>query len=452
MKLWKYKNQNLKILGLSILKIKYSSKGVYLYVLGAPVWRMKGRSVILNFKRSNNFDTRLNDGVIADIARTVHLENKQKKPNRVAFLATELYDNGGHTKCLRDLVNSLHGIYEEKLFLTKKAKNVCSVSELSSLIEVKDFELSFCMKRDIFKIAKEIMAFAPETVMVYIHPDDMVGAGVLSVLKRAGVKIIFFNHASHYPSLGMSFADVILEGMLTTERVTHEKRHLKNTHIIGLQSLKKEGTAYHSAEELNALKKQIGIPADALVTMSGGAGYKFFESDSSPYFDMIKRLLLKEPRLYHVVMSAFSPKEQGMIDAVFDEAPLKKRLIIIPFQKDFDKYFQLADVFVDSFPVSSALTQIDLMRNKVASVVKINTDTPMFSFHEYQMPDYPYMFENVADMEAGILELLHDKQKRAEIINRNYEFWLKTYESDIVRDKYIKIIEGVKNDLFNFEP
>ena len=77
------------------------------------------------------------------------------------------------------------------------------------------------------------------------------------------------------------------------------------------------------------------------------------------------------------------------------------------------------------------------------NIVKINKETPEFSFHEYQMPDYPYMFENVEDMEKGILELLHDKEKRKEIIEKNYDFWLKTYESSIVRDKYIDIIEGI---------
>lgn len=177
--------------------------------------------------------------------------------------------------------------------------------------------------------------------------------------------------------------------------------------------------------------------------MSGASSYKFFDENGSEYFEMIKRLLQKEPLLKHIVISEFNSEQKAVIDRIFAlNAEAKKRLIFVPYRPDFDILFQCADVFIDSFPVSSALTQIDLMRNKIASVVKINRDKPEFSFHEYQMPDYPYMFEDVKDMEKAICELLYDENKRKEIIEKNYRYWLSTYESSVVRDKYVEIIEG----------
>lgn len=103
----------------------------------------------------------------------------------------------------------------------------------------------------------------------------------------------------------------------------------------------------------------------------------------------------------------------------------------------------MADIFIDSFPVSSALTQMDLMRNKVVTVVKINDKNPMLSFHEYQMPGYPYMYTRVSDMEDAILKLLHDRNTRQKIIEKNYKYWLNTYEANIVTQKYIQLIEGL---------
>ena len=213
--------------------------------------------------------------------------------------------------------------------------------------------------------------------------------------------------------------------------------------MVGLQSLNKNDTVYFADEKKLSEKTKLGVNSGELVTMSGGSSYKFFDENGSEYFEMIKRLLQKEPLLKHIVISEFNSEQKAVIDRIFAlNAEAKKRLIFVPYRPDFDILFQCADVFIDSFPVSSALTQIDLMRNKIASVVKINRDKPEFSFHEYQMPDYPYMFEDVKDMEKAICELLYDENKRKEIIEKNYRYWLSTYESSVVRDKYVEIIEG----------
>ncbi len=454
MKLLTFYHNKVKLFNVTIFKIKQRDNYNKFYVCGILVWKRKDKCAEIHKK----FDTLPSfyatdiDNEIASLVSGLSVRpNIKTDQKKVAFLATALGDMGGHTKCIRDLAKSFSGIYQQALFLTQKEVSYKSAPKI-----IKDLEncMSICgdnvnlvnFSQSVRKFAQDIIDYAPKALLVYTHPDDIFGVAVLSLIKkRTDIKVIFFNHASHFPTMGMSFADVILEGMPATEKVTHELRGFKNTKIVGLQSLGRDDTIYYPQDELDNLKKQIGIPENAAVTLSGGSGYKFFEKDvSSEYFEMIKRLLLKEKSLYHVVISRFDRQQQQLINEIFkNDSNLRKRLIILPFQPDFDKYFQCADVFVDSFPVSSALTQIDLMRNKVASVVKINNENPEFSFHEYQMPDYPYMFEKVEDMENAVLELLHNPEKRKDIIIKNYEYWLKTYESDIVRDKYIKIIEAV---------
>ena len=389
------------------------------------------------------------DEEIASFVEDVKPLNCNPDEHKIAFLATALYDMGGHSKCVRDIIKSLDGIYEQKLFLTeenetyKKAPNTVSVIKKHAKIAGLNSNL-FKLKESAEKSANTIIKYAPKTIIVYINPDDIIGTAVLSILKRTtNIKILYFDHASHFPALGMTFADCILNGMQSSIITSHEKRHLYNTKLVGLQSLPKDETIYYPKEELQKLKKEMGIPENSLVTMSGGSAYKFFDKNSnSEYFEMIKRLLQKEKNLYHVVIVELNKKYKEKIDEIFkDFKAEKKRLIILPFQNDIDKYFQCADVFIDSFPISSALTQVDLMRNKVASVVKINRENPEYSFHEYQMPNYPYMFESVNDMENAITELLHSSEKRKEIIENNYEFWLKTYESNVFRDKIVSIAQ-----------
>lgn len=147
-------------------------------------------------------------------------------------------------------------------------------------------------------------------------------------------------------------------------------------------------------------------------------------------------------------MISLDKKSKTIIDNIFSYAEEeRKRLIITPLSKDYEKFFQAADLYIDSFPVSSALTQIDLMRLKVASIVKINKEKPEWSFHEYMPPNYPYMFESVEDFKNGIIDLLDNPQRREALINENYNYWLNTYESNCVKQKYIKYMNEILDDI-----
>lgn len=446
-----WKNSKFKILNITIFKLRNTSKGVRFYLFGIPCYKSTKEvsKLIAEFKLNKNFDTRKFDQQIEGFLKPYNRANLKKDNKKIGFLATEIYDTGGHTKCIKDLIVSLSNDYEQILFLSKKSASIDNAPISYNIIKKYaqiygvDSNLLF-LKEKCKDFCNKIISSNIKTLLVYIHPDDIFGTAVLAYLKNTtDIKIIYFNHASHFPVLGMSFSDIILEGMPTTEKVTHERRHFTNTKIIGLQSLPKGETIYYSNDELQNLRNNLEIKADEFVTMSGGSSYKFFDKENnSAYFEMIKNLLKKEPKLKHVIISQFNSKQNSTIRRIFSNcSELKNRIVFVPYQTNFDKYFQMADVFIDSFPVSSALTQIDLMRNKVASVVKINREIPEFSFHEYQMPDYPYMFEKIEDMERAIIELLHDENKRKVIIARNYDYWLKTYESSVVRDKYIKIIE-----------
>ena len=146
-------------------------------------------------------------------------------------------------------------------------------------------------------------------------------------------------------------------------------------------------------------------------------------------------------------MTKLKKNEIKIFNEIFKDENTKKQIIFTPLSPDYEKFFQVADLFIDSFPVSSALTQIDLMRLKVPTVVKINKDKPEWSFHEYMPIDYKYMFENVQDMKNGIFDLIENKSKREEIIKSNYEFWLKTYESNRIKQKYIQFINNFSAEI-----
>ena len=252
----------------------------------------------------------------------------------------------------------------------------------------------------------------------------------------------------------MTLSDVIIEELDTTVKTLLEKRHITTIPYrkCGLQSKKKEEIKYYSIEEKQAKRAELDVPNDALLSVSGGSAYKYFENNKSEHYEMIKRLLEKVPNLYHLAITNLSKEQKQIIDKIFEKSGVKNRLLFHPLTPQYDILFQCADLFIDSFPMSSAMTQIDLMAMKVPTVVKINTEKPELTFHEYMPNDYPYMYEKVEDMEKGIVELLLNTGLREEIKKSNYEFWLNNYEAMCVKNNYLKLINLLNPEikLINF--
>lgn len=377
----------------------------------------------------------------------------------VCFLATELYDSGGHTECLRALIESLAPYFKLKLVLAhlgkterlapvklSKIRDYCSVSGTQ--------EMSDDFSGRVVTLFNEIVAASPKVLFSYVHMGDILGATVLSLVKsKTDIKILFFNHGSHVPALAFSFVDLVIEGMPSTHYLTKEFRGVDRGCVLGLQSLAVGETVYFSDKERTEVRKGWRVSPEELVTMTGCSSAKLFDGKKSPYFEMILRLLLRLPNLKHVVVSSLSRKQRKIVKRIFRRhSDAFKRLVFAPMRPDYDILFQSCDVFIDSFPVSSALTQIDLMRNRVPSVVKINAANAAYSFHEYLPSNYPYMFSDVAKLEEAVVYLLLNKGERERVVDINYNHFLEKYEKNRVRDRYIEIIRNADQLEKFYEP
>lgn len=263
------------------------------------------------------------------------------------------------------------------------------------------------------------------------------------IKKYTKIKVYYCPHASHYPNLGISFADIILEGMPVTAYVTQKLRKCLKTHVVGILSKRLKQFPTFTAEEILACRRSLGVSDVELCTISGGSSYKFFDSsDTSEYFKVIKHLLDRNQNVKHIIISNFSETEKVIIEKIFEGSKSRNRLIIHPLTPKYELIFCCADVFIDSFPVSAALTMIDLMRLKVPAVVKINRENALWSFHEYQRPNFPYMYDNNKDFLRGIEKLLSSKILRKIEMDENYQFYLDRYEGESCKLHLYELIDN----------
>lgn len=451
MRIIKIKNNVIKFMGINILKLKQKGNYTVYYFCGLRIWKRVSllNKIVNEFRDTKSFNVQDYDAQISNVVKNYSVakyKTKTQDSKKIGFLATILYDMGGHSKWMRDMQITLSSKYQQKAFIvdqyqtSKYAQN--TLNEIQKVSQIKMFNSSaiYANKTKIIRIYNEIIEFAPMALFVFIHPDDVIGAAVLSLIKMyTDIKIYYVNHATHRPNLGMSFSDLILEETHSTAYITQKLRELKQTHIVGLISKRKQDNPLYTKKQIKDARKNLGIPNNCFCTMSGASSYKFFTENDSLYFRMIKDLLEKQPNLFHVVVTEMSNQQKAIINNIFANSDLLSRLIIIPFQEDYELIFSCADLFIDSFPMSSALTFIDLMRLRVPYVVKINEENSALTFHEYQDPKFPYMYKTIDQMLKGIIDLVKNDNKRMEMTIKNYDFYLNKYEPKSA----LKILQSV---------
>ncbi len=451
MKLFGWVNNSFKILGLSIIRLQEKKGKIFIRIFDIPVWskRTKLSAIIEKIRENKDFDTHLLDAEISSLCPIIDYSKTKPHKNRVGYLVTEIYSSGGHTKCIERQTTALNDTYKQQIFFTKISRSydiaqeqMLSLSE-NAIISGENFSF-LCWQKKLRNLYSQITKFNPIALFVFINPDDIFGTMTLSLVKKyTDIKIIYCPHASHYPNLGISFADISLEALPTSAYITQHLRHFSKTVFVPMLSKRVEEFPSFTNEEISAKRKELGIEEGDLCTMSGASAYKFFDSTGSEYFYTIKKLLERNPSVKHIIISNINNKQQVIIDKIFCDSNCKNRLIFIPFSQEYELIFKCADVFIDSFPVSSALTMIDLMRLRVPYVVKINRENSHWSFHEYQMQNFPYMYEKAEELLLGVEKLLSDKKECQRVVTQNYQHYLNSYEGSIVKSRLCEVIEHI---------
>ena len=419
---------------------------------------MKTGNLNVNHIDEQNLNTNYYDDKIEKIVLKYYQNNQNKflkqkniknKKKNFGIVFTEIYAVGGHTPIIERLIDSLkddcsiigyatmHSNYTNSL-LKQKIK-VNTYHWLTNKVNLYDF---------IINLYNKIIEDEIDIIYTCLHPHDIVAASVLCLLKKyTNVKIIQFNLADHLHYLGFKFAHLIIDARPAGQNITRNIRGYKNTILMPLQQRKKDQTVYYSKEEKQKLRQQLKIQDNEYLTLTGTADYKIFEDTTSIYFEMIKDLLIAEPKLKHLVMTEFdSLKCRIIFNQVFkNNQDLLKRLIIIDRVSEFDIYMQTCDLFIDSFPQGGALIHIDTMRNKKPTVLKINKENPVRSFEYYLPKDYEYQYNNVEDMKKGILKLLYSKTEQQKASEKLYQYYLDNYEFELVKKKYKELINESDN-------
>lgn len=449
--------------GVTLYRSELQHGAVVHRICGIRVHTSRSRVSILLHRVLDNksFDVTEFDSEISSIVDDMALapacgKNKISGGDCVGYLVSQVYATGGHSRLVRDAVRLLNGRFDQKVFFTRlwcvKKEAPAVLDDIGSFASIFGmgraylmFNTEWAFRHVVKSMVDEILKYNPRVLFAYIHPNDMRGAAIIAAVRKlSGIKVVFNIHASHYPNLGVTLSDLAIcplpSAISICKFVRMQPRVFQSLSLLtGKPQTRHEGV---SASEINVVRAELGVPDGFQCTMSGANSYKFFNGSDSPYLKMIRELLERNKRIVHVLIASLSESQKLVLNQIFDGTPVRARLRIVSPTPQYERLFAAADVFIDSFPVSSAMTMIDLMRLGVPYVVKSEPDNILISFHEYQRPDFKYVFSTPEGMVGGVERLLQDSNERRKMIEDNRHFYAKTYDETPCREALLKIVEN----------
>jgi hypothetical protein len=250
------------------------------------------------------------------------------------LVVSELYSNGGHSAVVMNWMRMFREKDDHKLLITRAVN-----SKVKKTLDRDGVSYHLCINEGV-SLINEILQHAvnAERIVLHIHPSDIVSAIVARILTQAGKSVIFYNHADHVFSFGISSATTVCEissyGMALNKRTGRAKY----SRYLGIPV-----NFFENHSDIN-----IGWVRGKTV-LSCGEANKYAPNDVF-FGDFIDCLLQQEP---HVTICLVGPtgKEHWWGDNVQRWGGSVKFLGVL----DHDKYEEVmahADVYVDSFPIT----------------------------------------------------------------------------------------------------
>ncbi len=403
-----------------------------------------------------NHNIEKNIGIIAE---AIFNKNKLKphfannKNIKIAVWASEIHDKGGHTGCLMRFIEAFYQDYEIKLFINNMGRDSLAIatkrgSFLKDLIKIVEQDHTQKNLDKIVTLYKKTIEYSPNVIFTYLHMQDAVSVAVLALLKKyTNIKIIFMNLADHRFFLGSYHSHALVDIREKSKYITKKfRKNSINSISLPLQIQKNPAQNIISKNEIELLRKELGIQNDEILSLSGFCYTKIFKAPSLPYFKLIKKVLSSEPKLKHLFISNIDEDHLNSIKNIFNgNEELFKRIIFKKSTPDFEKYIQASDFFIDSFPFGSALAHIDVIKFGKPTVIKVNTENQIFSFEEYLYPNYEYACKTEDQMYKKIQLLVNDNEERKAVSEKVLKYYNNKYSYTKVKEQYNNIIQHLDN-------
>ncbi len=189
-----------------------------------------------------------------------------------------------------------------------------------------------------------------DLIVLHIHCEDLIPLIAFAQAEKFP-PVLLLNHADHLFWLGPSVSHGVLSLREAAHDIVVNRRGVPLERSILLPTLvdppKRQMTREQAREALQ-------LPADCQLIISVARGAKYRTIDGVSYADRFVDVLKANPNARLLVIGSGMPDD-------WQAASLATggRIVGLPEQPDVGKYFEAADIYVDSYPFTSSTSQME---------------------------------------------------------------------------------------------
>ena len=297
------------------------------------------------------------EGILNAIGRQIVPGDKGGKPRergafkRVLHVGSELSSVGGLTRMISRWITA-DGDRTSSVVLTQHRGDV--PEHLTEAVRRSGGELvrlnqSIGSRFDWARKLRQI-GNAHDVIILHIHCEDVIP--VLAFADESGLPpVIFLNHADHLFWLGTSVADLVLNLRDAATDISIARRGVQADRNFLLPTIVDSTTRLQSRDEAKA---SLGLPPDTVLLLSVARRPKYRSIDGLSFADRHVKLLEKHPQARLVVVGSGEPDDWQAAKARVDG-----RITGLSEVPDPKRYFEAADIYVDSYPFVSSTSMME---------------------------------------------------------------------------------------------
>jgi hypothetical protein len=334
------------------------------------------------------------------------------------YVASELYDTGGHTPLIGDFIaagNSRPAV----VLVTDINNRTKDISHpILARMGINAKQIQVCPQEALIGkvewLKSAFAALAPERVFLFNHPHDSAAVAACGSLSNS--ELYFVHHVDRWPCFGAFMKGVRhIDLSPFCSACCRKKAHIYENIFIPIPS------EDHGCRNFDDWRPN----ENGIVTAAAGNEAKF-QTDYIPSYPTTIAALLRAGSRRHIHIGALSDEYLAKLKSELAEAGIsEEKLIYVPRVPSVWRAMAgyRVDLYIGSFPVRGARTSVEVMGSGTPAVWhQLNVDT---LFHDNHMK-YPeaLTWKSVPDL-LGIVDKIDGE-------------WLKT-QSRAARARYVSI-------------
>jgi hypothetical protein len=188
------------------------------------------------------------------------------------------------------------------------------------------------------------LANAADLVALHIYPDDVIPSLAFAA-GPSGTPVLFLNHSDHTFWLGVATSDVVVQMRDSSVPLSIHRRGVAADQLgmLPIPLPPVERTRWRTEA-----KAQLGLPADSIVLLSVGTGFKYVPISGPGFLDTLLPVVARHE---HAVLLTVGPQPTG--EWARASQATGGRVQALGRRLDTALLYEAADIYLDSFPFTS---------------------------------------------------------------------------------------------------